>query len=63
VCGIDPGGAYELLGGGAADIWSSEHRRWRVRAAAFDGDRCGDATERVRGDGMHGKDQELTTEL
>jgi hypothetical protein len=37
VCAIDPGEAYELLGGGAANIWSSEHRlgkvKWRQTAA------------------------------
>jgi hypothetical protein len=62
-CGIEPGGQGEPGGTSAASFWSLERRRRRVRAAAVDGDWCGDATEGVGGDGMHEKDQELTTEL
>jgi hypothetical protein len=62
-CGIEPGDQGESCGGGAATYWSSECRRWRVRAAAVTGDQCGDTTEGVGGDGMHEKDQELTPEL
>jgi hypothetical protein len=63
VCGIDPGEAYELLGGGAADIWSLEHRRQRGQTAADGGARHEQATERDGDARGHGEDQKLTTKL
>jgi hypothetical protein len=43
----------EPTGGVAATKWLSEHRWRRVRAAEFNGDQCGNATDQAGGDGIH----------
>jgi hypothetical protein len=52
-CGIELGVQSEPGGTSATGFWSSEPRRWRVRAAAQAGDWCGSSTGREGDDGEH----------